>query len=66
MLGKVKWFNDLKGYGFINSSECDEDILVHYSEIQQEGYKILEKDAVVEFDLVTSIKGFQALNVVKR
>lgn len=62
MLKKVKWFNDAKGYGFIENGK-DEDIFVHYSAIKREGYKTLSQDQLVEFDLVETSKGYQAKNV---
>ena len=62
MNGKVKWFNNEKGYGFINGS-VDEDIFVHYTAIKQEGYKTLSEGQTVEFDLVRTEKGLQATNV---
>ncbi len=64
MKGTVKWFNNQKGFGFL----CDEngkDIFVHYSGIQMEGFKSLEEGAAVEFDVIESEKGPQAVNVVK-
>ena len=64
MKGKVKWFNAEKGYGFING-EDGQDIFVHYSHIQQEGYKSLEEGQEVTFDTVDSDKGLQARNVEK-
>ena len=60
MKGKVKWFNAEKGYG-----EDGKDIFVHYSHIQQEGYKSLEEGQEVTFDTVDSDKGLQARNVEK-
>ena len=62
MLGKVKWFNNEKGYGFIEYKE-DEDIFVHYSAIDIDGYKTLSEGQLVEFKLVETSKGYQALNV---
>jgi len=62
MQGKVKWFNNEKGYGFINY-EVDKDIFVHYSSILLEGYKSLNENDEVEFDLVETDKGLQAKNV---
>ena len=62
MLKKVKWFNDVKGYGFIENGK-DEDIFVHYSAIKRDGYKTLSQDQLVEFDLVETSKGYQAKNV---
>lgn len=61
--GRVKWFNNEKGYGFIEYTE-KEDIFVHYSAIKQEGYKTLTEGQIVEFTLVETAKGYQALNVV--
>ena len=62
LVGKVKWFNNEKGYGFIIKENYD-DIFVHYSQIQDEGFKTLEEGQVVEFELVTGDKGLQAQNV---
>ncbi len=63
MLGKVKWFNNVKGYGFIDHS-TGEDIFVHYSVIKQDGYKTLAEGQLVDFDLIETPKGLQAVNVV--
>ena len=63
MKGRVKWFNNEKGYGFIEYTE-KEDIFVHYSAIRQEGYKTLQEGQIVEFKLLKTVKGFQALDVV--
>ncbi len=62
--GTVKWFNATKGYGFI-STENGEDVFVHYSAIQQDGFKTLEEGQQVEFEIVQGEKGPQATNVVK-
>ncbi len=62
--GTVKWFNATKGYGFI-STEQGEDVFVHYSAIQSDGYKTLEEGQQVEFEIVQGEKGPQATNVVK-
>ena len=62
--GKVKWFNNSKGYGFI-TPEDGNDVFVHFSSIQDEGYKSLDEGADVEFDLEDGDKGIQAVNVVK-
>ena len=62
MRGRVKWFNNEKGYGFIDYTE-NEDIFVHYSAIKQDGYKTLSEGQRVEFDLVETPKGLQAVNV---
>ncbi len=63
MQGTVKWFNDGKGFGFIETSE-GEDVFVHYSAIQSEGFKTLEEGQSVEFDVVEGERGPQAANVV--
>ena len=62
MISKVKWFNNEKGYGFIDYTEND-DIFIHYSTIEQEGYKTLAEGQIVEFDLIETEKGLQAVNV---
>ena len=62
MFGNVKRFNNEKGYGFIDYAQ-DEDIFVHYSAIKQEGYKTLTEGQRVEFDLIETAKGLQAINV---
>jgi CspA family cold shock protein len=62
--GKVKWFNNAKGYGFI-AQDNGEDVFVHYSVIQQDGYRSLNAGEEVEFDLANSEKGLQASKVVK-
>lgn len=61
--GRVKWFNNEKGYGIIEYKD-NEDIFVHYSAINQEGYKTLTEGQYVEFNLVETAKGYQALDVV--
>jgi len=61
--GVVKWFNASKGYGFIQR-QSGEDVFVHYSAIQGEGYRNLQEGASVEFEVVKGPKGFQAANVV--
>ncbi|QVK17704.1 cold-shock protein [Mycoplasmatota bacterium] len=63
--GKVKWFNNEKGYGFIRREDEVEDIFVHYSAIVANGYKTLEEGQDVEFELIQGDKGLQATNVVK-
>jgi CspA family cold shock protein len=62
--GTVKWFNDAKGYGFIEH-DGGRDVFVHYSAIQSEGYKTLKEGQPVSFELIDGPKGPQALNVVK-
>ena len=61
--GKVKWFNESKGYGFI-SQEDGPDVFVHHSAIQMEGFKTLKENQEVEFEIVQGAKGPQASNVV--
>ena len=63
MEGKVKWFNAEKGYGFLDSAECD--IFVHFSAITGEGFKTLEEGQSVTFDVVEGARGLQAANVIK-
>jgi len=62
--GKVKWFNEVKGYGFIER-ESGSDIFVHYSEIDEEGYRTLSEGEMVEFDVTESPNGPQAVKVVR-
>ena len=62
--GKVKWFNNQKGYGFI-TPENGSDVFVHYSAVQGDGYKTLDEGQAVEFEIVKGNKGEQATNVVK-
>lgn len=64
MNGTVKWFNDSKGYGFITTEEGN-DVFVHYTSIQGEGFKNLEEGQSVEFDITESDRGPQAANVIK-
>lgn len=62
--GKVKWFNESKGYGFIEQDGGD-DVFVHYSEIQSSGFKSLVEGDEVEFEVTQGPKGLQASNVTK-
>ncbi len=64
LIGKVKWFNDSKGYGFIEQ-EGGKDIFVHYTAIQGEGFKTLAEGQKVEFEITEGAKGPQATKVVK-
>ncbi|MFT9849574.1 cold shock domain-containing protein [Aneurinibacillus sp. REN35] len=64
MQGKVKWFNAEKGYGFIEREDGD-DVFVHFSAIQSEGFKSLEEGQSVEFEIVEGARGPQAANVIK-
>ena len=64
MVGKVKWFNAEKGFGFIEREDGD-DVFVHFSAIQGEGFKTLEEGQDVEFEIVDGNRGPQAANVVK-
>ena len=61
-IGKIKWFNNDKGYGFIEV-ENNEDIFVHYSAIKKEGYITLAEGQLVEYELIKTEKGLQAINV---
>jgi CspA family cold shock protein len=63
IIGTVKWFNNSKGYGFLSQEEGD-DVFVHYSAIQGEGFKTLEEGQQVEFSIEDGPKGLQASNVV--
>ena len=63
--GTVKWFNDAKGYGFIQQDGSDKDVFVHYTAIQGEGFKTLAEGQKVEFELIDGPKGPQAANVSK-
>lgn len=64
--GKVKWFSKVKGYGFIEKEGGGQDIFIHYSSIQGEGYKKLEQGEEISFDLTPGEKGPQATNVVRQ
>ena len=63
--GKVKWFNEQKGYGFITPDDGSKDCFVHHNAIQGEGFKSLSEGQRVEFDVVTGPKGPSAANVRK-
>ena len=64
MVGKVKWFNSEKGYGFIEYNDL-EDIFIHYSAIEMDGYKTLSEGALVQYELLRTDKGLQAKKVLK-
>ena len=65
MQGSVKWFSDKLGYGFIVCNELDEDVFVHYSEIQMEGYKSLKEGDKVSFDFDTEEGKAKNVNVIQ-
>lgn len=62
--GRVKWFNDAKGYGFIEREDGEDDVFVHYSSIRGEGYRSLTEGSLVEFEIEGDAKGPRASNVV--
>ncbi len=62
-IGKVKWFNNAKGYGFVLPLEGGEDLFAHYSAIQMDGYKTLKAGQDVQFDIVEGPKGLHAVNI---
>lgn len=59
-IGRVKWFSATKGYGFVTTPEVEGDVFVHFSVIVMAGYKTLEENAEVEFELTTTRKGYMA------
>ena len=61
--GKVKWFNNAKGYGFINEEGKTEDLFAHYSAIQMDGYKTLKAGQAVTFEIIQGPKGLHAVNI---
>ncbi len=64
-LGKVKWFNEVKGYGFV-TTDSGKDVFVHYSAIQGDGFRTLNENDDVEFEVNEGPKGPQAVNVVRK
>ncbi len=64
--GTVKWFNESKGFGFIEQEDGGKDVFVHFSAIQGDGFKNLREGQAVEFDVVNDTKGLKAANVVAR
>ncbi|MNK92075.1 Cold shock-like protein CspD [compost metagenome] len=62
-VGKVKWFNNAKGYGFINEEGKTEDLFAHYSAIKMDGYKTLKAGQAVVFDIIQGPKGLHAVNI---
>ena len=63
--GKVKWFNESKGFGFIQPNDSDKDVFVHFSAIQDNGFKTLSEGEEVTFEVTEGPKGLQAVNVRK-
>ncbi|MFQ6111595.1 MAG: cold-shock protein [Nitrospinota bacterium] len=63
-IGRVKWFNDAKGFGFIEQ-EAGQDVFVHYTAIAGEGFRSLDEGQQVQFDIIEGPKGPQASNVIK-
>lgn len=61
--GKVKWFNNAKGYGFVVAEGRDEDLFAHYSAIQMDGYRTLKAGQPVMFDIIQGPKGLHAVNI---
>jgi CspA family cold shock protein len=64
--GTVKWFNDAKGFGFLEQADGGEDVFVHFSAVQGDGFKTLVEGDSVEFEITQGPKGLQAANVSKK
>ena len=62
-VGRVKWFNNAKGYGFILQEDGGEDLFAHYSSIQMDGYRTLKAGQEVEFEIIPADRGFHAINI---
>ena len=62
--GKVKWFNDQKGFGFISDEQIGEDIFVHFSAVESDGFRTLKEGQTVEYEAEKSAKGLRATRVV--
>lgn len=62
-LGKVKWFNETKGFGFITPDDGGEELFAHYSAIQTPGFKVLKENQRVAYDVIQGQKGLQASNI---
>ncbi len=65
-VGRIKWFSDAKGYGFIQQDDGSPDIFVHFSSIEGQGFKSLQEGQLVEFDVESSPKGMKAVSVRKK
>lgn len=63
--GKVKWFSDAKGYGFISPEDGSEDLFVHFSNVMMDGFKTLAEDEEVTFEIEDGPKGARAINVMR-
>ena len=64
MKGTVKWFNEEKGFGFITPADGSEDVFVHFSQINKNGFKTLKENEEVEYSVTKSVRGMQAENII--